>query len=119
MEQLALELFPLSNEAYMNHTIYQPDGVVTPWAVHVEGWERQLDITVYHESLGKDGMFTFPNLRKIGTPEKFAQFVCKMIRTFQILKPGEFELRCIDVLALQNGYREGVEKAENIYVYCN
>lgn len=119
MEQLSFELFPLSNEAYLNHTIWQPEGAMTPWAVHVEGWASNLDITIYHEAIGRSGRATFANLKKTRTPEKFAKFACKMLKVLQVIYPGEISIRCIDVKALEDGYREGERQAERVYVYSN
>lgn len=109
MEQMRL-FEPLPNRSRrVSHTIYQPDTDMKPWAVHVEGWQgKRIDVMIYHENINQDGVARFYNL-KLSTAQEFARFVVKMLDVFinAFCKPY-IEVRPIDVLALEDGYRKEV-----------
>ena len=109
MEQMQLFEPTHKKASRVSHTIYQPDTDLKPWAVHVEGWQgKRIDVMIYHENINQDGVARFYNL-KLSTAQEFARFVVKMLDVFinAFCKPY-IEVRPIDVLALEDGFRKEV-----------
>lgn len=98
----------------MMHVIYQPENSphMKPWAVSIDGWSLgKKTVTIYHESLNEGRFARFPDL-KLKSPDAFANFVAKMLDVYiTALSKPYIELRPIDILALRQGYEEGVNNA--------
>ena len=114
MEQLRLFAPPKTRGRHVMHVIYQPENTpqLRPWAVTIEGWSQgKKTVTIYHESLNEGQFARFPNLM-LKSPEAFASFVAKMLDVYiTALSKPYIELRPVDILALRQGYEEGVIKA--------
>lgn len=114
MEQMRLFAPPVGEDAFIEHLIYQPDNTpdMKPWAVSLIGWsEGKMTVKIHHESL-QGGTATFPDIR-LPTAQRFSRFVAKMIDVYiSCLSKPYIELRPIDLLALEDGYREGVRNAK-------
>lgn len=105
---------PNAKGRHVMHVIYQPENTpeMKPWAVSIEGWSQgKKTVTIYHESLNEGQFARFPNL-KLKSPEAFADFVAKMLDVYiTALSKPYIELRPVDILALRQGWEEGVINA--------
>lgn len=117
MEQLNLFASYERTEPYMQHIIWQPETKMKPWCVHLEGWrDTSLDVDIYHEDINSRGCASYHGVR-FKSAKHFANFVGKMLNMYiNAFSKPYIELRAIDLLALEDGYLEGVKNAPKVYI---
>lgn len=100
---------------FIHTTIWQEETDLAPWAVQVEGWENNLDLTIYHESIGASGSAHYYGL-SFDNALKFVQFVEGQLKTWIALGRTSIEVSGKDLRALYDGYSEGVRNAQQVFI---
>ena len=110
MQQLTINhALGIVDDPHVSFTIWQPQTVRQPWAIHVQGRIRSgADVWIYHEGL-KNG-YAFYKALRFKDVRRFANFIRSQITVMKNVLRLDIELRGIDYRAIEQGFNKEVSK---------